>query len=1073
MTSFPFAGTPDASKSDILRIADAERARQWRRLIMIPSESICHPAAAEVLNGELGSIYAEGLPQPALCHDPRGAAGDETLFQAWQNRLQDRRYYKGAVNANRVELIAHRAIAAVFAMLDGSPSAEDIHVNVQALSGAAANQAVYEALLQPGERVMGLDLSHGGHLTHGSIFNFSGKRYEVHSYGIEESTRRLDYGKIRERAREARPRIIIGGASAYPWDFDWAALRGIADEVGAFFLADIAHLAGMVAAGVLNNPLPHAHVITFTTHKTLCGPRGAVVMTTLPEIAKRLDMAVFPGLQGGPHMNSIAAIARLFELILEDREGFARFQRSVVENTSFFARCLTEEGFALEYAGTNTHMALVDLKKFPVFSGEPFLDGEIASRLLEIAGIVCNKNVIPGDGDAAHASGLRFGLPWLTQRGVTSEQLREIARLVKFTLERVRTCTIWSPAGEKKCRGRVPPDVLRAAAEQSLAIADALPYPPRPPSCAEKAPVRSTIGNRTALLLRGDKVRLALGQMLTARLPLDGTPVRAEMLDSDGREIADVIAQELDLACPEPKSKGGPERWLLLPTKDRAGAVRRWIEDLSDGYLMFDERDLQQKIDGPIAVEEYDVSQLPHESLLRLETYSAGSAADATKPWFIGQRKLYTALKPPPKENYQYVPAELPTRRTVLNAIHHQLSAKMAPFAGWEMPIQYPTGILAEHRAVRTAAGLFDVSHMSVFEVAGPHAVGFLELLLANRASWLAPGEAQYSSALYPDGTHIDDLYVYRLDRERFMLVLNASNAERVVDWAAAVNSRRFAIDQEMPAKEIDAPVRLRDLRHAGDESLIGLAFQGPASPAVLQKLADKASDRGVLERLVPNAIATVRLAGLKALVARTGYTGEKKGFEIYVHPINAEQFWNAVLTAGKPLGVLPAGLGARDSTRVEAGFPLFGHELEGELGLSMTEAGYGFVVRLHQPFFIGRERYMDRARHSRRHILRLRGQGRKTLRSGHVILDGAGRAVGRVTSFAYVHEDMTFIVLACVEESFQPAPGSIVRGARAPEGESSSKPDERSLVELTALARFPDDEERAAWPSRYAKPAL
>ncbi len=443
-------------------------------------------------------------------------------------------------------------------------------------------------------------------------------------------------------------------------------------------------------------------------------------------------------------------------------------------------------------------MALVDLKKFPV-QGETFLDGEIASRLLEIAGIVCNKNVIPGDCDAAHASGLRFGLPWLTQRGVTREQLREIARLVKFTLERVRTFTIWSPTGEKKCRGRVPPGVLRTAAEKTLAIADALPYPPQPPLRAEKTPVRSAVGDRTALLLRGDKVRLALDQMLTARLPVDGSPVRAEMLDSDGREMADVIAQELE-------SADGQERWLLLPAKDRAGAVRRWIEDLSDGYLMFDESDLQQKIDGPIAVEEFDVSQLPHEFLLRLQTHSDGSAADATKPWFIGQRKLYAALKPPPKGKYQYVPAEPPLRKTVLNAIHHQLSAKMAAFAGWEMPIQYPAGILAEHRAVRTAAGLFDVSHMSAFEVGGPHALGFLELLLANRASRLAPGEAQYSSALYPDGTHIDDLYVYRLDRERFMLVVNAANAERVMDWVAAVNSRRFAIDEEMPAKEIDAP---------------------------------------------------------------------------------------------------------------------------------------------------------------------------------------------------------------------------------------------------------------------------
>ena len=426
-------------------------------------------------------------------------------------------------------------------------------------------------------------------------------------------------------------------------------------------------------------------------------------------------------------------------------------------------------------------------------------------------------------------------------------------------------------------------------------------------------------------------------------------------------------------------------------------------------------------------------------------------------------------LKPPPREKYQYVPAELPMRKTVLNAVHHQLSAKMAPFAGWEMPIQYPTGILAEHRAVRTAAGLFNVSHMSALEIGGPHALGFLELLLANRASRLEPGKAQYSSALYPDGMHVDNLYVYRLDRERFMLVVNAANAERVMDWAAAVNSRRFAIDEEMPAREIDAPVRLRDLRDAGDESLIGLALQGPESPAVLQKLADKPSERGRLERLVRNAIATVRLAGLKAMVARTGYTGEKKGFEIYVHPTDAERFWNAALTAGRPLGVLPAGLGARDSTRVEAGLPLFGHEIEGELGLSMTEAGYGFVARFHRPFFIGRASYMER---SRRHILRLRGQGRKTLRSGHAILDASGRAVGRVTSFAYVHEDMTFIVLACVEESFQPAPGSLVRGVRAAAGESLSRPDERGLVELTALTRFPDDDERTLWPIRYAKPA-
>ena len=392
----------------------------------------------------------------------------------------------------------------------------------------------------------------------------------------------------------------------------------------------------------------------------------------------------------------------------------------------------------------------------------------------------------------------------------------------------------------------------------------------------------------------------------------------------------------------------------------------------------------------------------------------------------------------------------------------------MAPFAGWEMPIHYPAGILAEHRAVRTAAGLFDVSHMGAFELSGPHVVSFLDTLLANCVSRLDPGEAQYSYLLYPDGTAIDDVYVYRLERQRFMLVVNAANAERVRGWIEAVNSRRFAIDEEMPGKEIDGPVEFRDLRDAGEESRAGLALQGPASLGVLQALAANRARRNLLRCLVPNAFAGVSLAGVRALVARTGYTGEKVGFEVYVHPEEAGRFWAAVLEEGKSAGVLPAGLGARDSTRVEAGLPLFGHELEGELGLSMTEAGYGFVVRFHVPFFIGRRAYAERVARSRRHLLRLRGRGRKTLRPGHVILDADGHPAGQVTSFAYVHEDMTFVVLACVDEGLQPAAGEKISGARIAAARFEGEAEERSLVELETLPRFPDDAERETWPSRY-----
>jgi len=907
---------------------------------------------------------------------------------------------------------------------------------------------------------MGLDLAHGGHLTHGSRFNISGKTYRVCSYGVDEKTRRLNYARIRAQALEWRPRLIIGGASSYPWDFDWKALRGIADAVGAFLLADVAHLAGLIAAGVLANPLPHAHVVTFTTHKTLCGPRGAVILSSDPDIARRLDEAVFPGLQGGPHVNSIAAIGRLFEVIQEDPDGFRAFERRIVENARFFADCLVEQGLALEYGGTNTHMLLVDLKRLPV-DGEAPLDGETASRLLELGGIVCNKNVLPGDPDGAHASGIRLGLPWLTQRGVTKEQLREIASIVKAVLGSVRTFTIWSPTGDLRCRGRVPFGLLAEAAGRSRAIAEALPYPPRPTPPA-RPPAKRPLDGRAVLLLQGGKVRLALSEMLTARLPLERRAVRARMLRADGAELDDVIALALE-------TTDGAERWLLLPRVERAATVRRWIEELSDGYLLFDPGDLQAKVDGPTVVSELDATELPAEVVREIRAAPPAPSCDLTKPYFIGQDALYRASPPEAKPTYSYAPRELPLRRTVLNELHRDLGAKMVPFAGWEMPVHYPAGILAEHRAVRTAAGLFDVSHMSAIEVKGRHALAFLETVMTNCVSRLAPGQAEYSLMLYPDGTAVDDLFIYRLERERFMVVVNAANAERVKDWLRAVNERRVAIDLEMPGKEADGPVVIRDLRAAGDDSLVGLALQGPASLRVLSSLASDSAGRAAIGRLRQSSVARVTLAGADAWVARTGYTGELVGFEIYVHPDHAPVLWHAILEAGRPLGVLPAGLGARDSTRIEAGYPLFGHELEGDLNISMTEAGYGWAARLHVPFFVGRRPHMERARRSRRHLVRLRGQGRKTVRPGHAILDDSGKVAGQVTSFAYAREDMTYYVLACVEEAFDPQPGETVVGVRTAPHEVQGPIEERRLVELTALTRFAEREEREAWRERYA----
>ena len=1054
MFAIPSFGSPTESR--VHEVIEAETRRQWQKLVLIPSESICHPDAAEVLTSPFSNIYAEGRPEPPLMHDSREGASDPARFESWQTRLADGRYYRGCLNANRIELMAQEYVAGVFAALDGSPAADDIRVCVQALSGAPANTAVYEALLEHGDAVLGLDLSHGGHLTHGSEFNYSGRTFHVRSYGIDPATRRLNYESIRELARDHRPKLIIGGASSYPWDFDWAALRSIADEVGAYLLADIAHLAGMVAAGLLANPVPHAHVVTFTTHKTLCGPRGAVILTTYPELAARLSAGVFPGLQGGPHVQTIAAIARLFEIISTQRADFVNLQQAIIDNAAFLAECLCDEGFELEYGGTNTHMLLLDLKRFADHPNPEFLiDGEIASRLLEIAGIVCNKNVLPGDQTGGKASGIRLGMPWATQRGITRDQIRELASVIKSVLSEVRTFRVWVPAGEERCRGKIPAGVLENAARRMRTLVDALPYPPQP-MAAEPAAQPPRVGDRVALLLRGDKVRLALGQMLTCSVAHLGRGQAAAglMLRNDGSTADDVVVVDLGIS-------GREERFALLPHESKLDDVLTWVRGLSDGYLLFDDNDLYAKIDGPTVV-----GPLPKELVDSLPATMPDPSTEVTKPYFIGQRAVAGAAKARPGREYAYSPHDLPVRTTLLNETHKALGGKMVPFAGWEMPVQYPHGIFAEHRAIRTAAGLFDVSHMSLFQVNGKHSLTFLDVVLANCVSRLDPGEAQYTYLLRPDGTALDDMYVYRFERDRFMLVANAANAERDWDWLNAVNSREYIIDLSMPGKKVEGQATIRNLREDG---LVALALQGPVSARLLCDLADNSSDRYAIERLEQNRFVSATVAGVDCTVARTGYTGEPVGFELYVHPSQCVGFWNALLREGRALGVSPAALGARDSTRTEAGFPLFGHELEGPCSLTLTEAGYGFVTRFHVPFFIGRDAHIERLARSRQKVVRLSGCGRRSVRPDHVLIDANDSAIGRITSFAYTKPDFTFFALAAVDSAFPVVPGTKVRAVREPVDKYRPPAKDAAVVELEVLTPFPEDEERASWPELYA----
>jgi len=454
--SFPPRNLLEADPQTAALIA-AEERRQREKIIMIPSESLTPMAVREALASPFTSVYAEGYPRRAMMDLPPERLADIDEQLANYRRYADRRFYKGTEFADLVESLAARRAAESFATPEYPASR--IHANVQPLSGAAANLAVYEAFVEPGETVMGMALTEGGHLTHGSEFNVTGKRYRIVSYSVDPGTGRLDYDRIGELAEEYRPRMIIGGFTSYPWKPDWARFREIADSVGSILLADVAHTAGMIIGGVYPNPVGYADVISFTTHKTLCGPRGAVILATDPKIARRIDTAIFPGQQGGPHVNKFAAIA--VALKLAQRPEFAELQRRIVANATALAEGLKENGITLAYGGTDTHLLVIDLKGIESETGFPLM-GEIAARILDLAGIVCNKNTIPGDRSAADARGIRLGTPWATQRGMTEDDMRELASIISRVLKGIRPFSYPGLNGELS-RGKIPLSTLEEA----------------------------------------------------------------------------------------------------------------------------------------------------------------------------------------------------------------------------------------------------------------------------------------------------------------------------------------------------------------------------------------------------------------------------------------------------------------------------------------------------------------------------------------------------------------------------------------------------------------------------------
>ncbi len=416
---------------DVYAAIQNEVDRQNDGLEMIASENFVSRAVLEAMGTPLTNKYAEGLP--------------------------GKRYYGGCEHVDVVEDLARDRAKKLF----GAD-----WVNVQPHSGAQANAALYLKALEPGDKLLGLDLAHGGHLTHGSPVNFSGILYEAAFYGVEQDTGRIDMNKVRDKAHEVQPKMISIGASAYPRDFDYAAFRDIADEVGALLWMDMAHTAGLIAAEVMNDPMPYAHVVTTTTHKTLRGPRGGMMLVgndienpfgitarksgRTKMLGEVLDSGVFPGTQGGPLMHVIAAKAVAFGEALQD--NFATYAQQIIDNAQALAEALVEHDYNLVSGGTDNHLVLVDLRNKD-------LTGKQAEQALEAAGITANKNMVPYDDKSPFVtSGIRLGTPALTTRGFGPDELRHVADLIDRVLA--------DPSNE---------DVQQAVRNEVKALCDAFP----------------------------------------------------------------------------------------------------------------------------------------------------------------------------------------------------------------------------------------------------------------------------------------------------------------------------------------------------------------------------------------------------------------------------------------------------------------------------------------------------------------------------------------------------------------------------------------------------------------------
>ena len=638
------------------------------------------------------------------------------------------------------------------------------------------------------------------------------------------------------------------------------------------------------------------------------------------------------------------------------------------------------------------------------------LSGDQAARILDIAGVVVNRNTIPGDKNSADPSGIRLGTPWITQRGFNEKTTRQLADVMADVLEACAPHSVDTPHKGRQRRAKLDFLALNNARLKIRKMAEkaGIDFKFKPSGYPHFQYIDDE-SKSGVYEISGARVR----QVLDYALASDLSTLKK------GDTQATAISTPMGRAEVTLKNVDGATYQLAAPDE-----VAAWLRDLSDGYTSLNldgRKDFSpRRIPGPFVVNEVKAKLSVPRTARSKGAFDGNGGAGEDKPWFIGVSPTLRAEvteKPP----FLWQESEGPLKRTMLYEAHKAAGGRMVPFAGWEMPVQY-TGIFEEHLATRNAAGLFDVSHMGVYDVRGADAASFLDSVCGNDCGGLVPGESLYTHFLTPDAEVLDDTLVYRRGWENFLVVVNASNDDKDRTWLENVRDGKARVDNARPwARTYGYEAVIRNLRDpkAGSAMRVDIALQGPKSRDTLLAMGVDDATRARIMKLKRTELCDAKLGGFDLIVSRTGYTGEKMAFELFVHPDHAVDFWNTVLKAGEKFGIKPIGLGARDSLRTEAGLPLYGHEMglgsgkdgrvaEGvsrppERDLGVAEAGFGSYVKTYKPWFIGREAYIAREKARKGVVIRFRfdEQRVRMAHNGDPVMDKDGRRIGFVTSCA------------------------------------------------------------------------